>query len=1050
MARRQWFLGAAIAASMLVACGGDGGGETGGSTSTGSTTTTTTVTPPACGDGKVDDNETCDDGNKLDGDGCSAACAPEDGYTCTGAPSVCTTTCGDGVVAGGEACDDGGTVGGDGCSEICTVQDGFTCTGAPSACVTTCGDGIIAGAEVCDDSNTTDDDGCSAACAVESGFTCDMASPTICSSICGDGQIVGAETCDDNNAADGDGCSALCAPEAGYTCTGAPSACVTTCGDGIHAGVEGCDDSNALDGDGCSAVCGIETGWVCDGEPSICGTTCGDGIKAGPEVCDDGNTTSNDGCAAACDAVEPGWTCPGSPSACVTTCGDGVIAGVEVCDDGNTAANDGCSSICTAIEAGWTCTGAPSVCTTTCGDSVIAGAEKCDDGNTAGNDGCTATCQTQAGWVCSGTPSACVTVCGDGVTAGAEACDDFNTSGGDGCAASCGSIELGYTCNGPVCTTTCGDGIAAGLETCDDGNAVDGDGCSSACAAETGYTCSGAPSVCTPLCGDGVKITGEKCDDGNTVNGDCCSATCQIEPGCEVEANDTVATANDFAFLANGNKIKGIIAPSSDVDTFMVTVPAGFLGNIVMRTLEVSTPTCLSSQLDTTVTLLDSNGVSIGSDTDSGDGYCSVLTVLGLAPGNYYVQVKKGTYGAATFLYQLQVDISTSVCGNGTVELGEQCDDNNSVSGDGCTSLCKLEPVLETEPNNTCGVGTSNGPYALPPNLLVAGAVNTAGESDYYAITVSNYADLRLETFDSTGPGSCSSIDTKISFYNSSCTSLGTDDDGSLLPGNCSLLDPTVSTQSYMKHLSPGTYYVQVFPYSSSATFSYTMLATLTAICGNNIKEGSEQCDGTPGCGTDCLILPACGNGIVESGEACDDGDLDDGDGCSATCTVEPNYLCSGTNPSTCIMPCTAGQTLVRAVSTDVPKAILDATPAGAVSVINIAQTGTVQRVMLQLDITHGWLSDVDIFLISPNATTLDISTDNGSSSDNYTNTVFDDLCPPITGGTPPYTGCFSPEQPLATLNGQSATGTWTLNAIDDLGGIAGTLNSWSIALCVQ
>jgi cysteine-rich repeat protein len=43
----------------------------------------------------------------------------------------------------------------------------------------------------------------------------------------------------------------------------------------------------------------------------------------------------------------------------------------------------------------------------------------------------------------------------------------------------------------------CGDGIVTPEEGCDDANLVDGDGCSSGCAVESGYVCSGEPSVCT-------------------------------------------------------------------------------------------------------------------------------------------------------------------------------------------------------------------------------------------------------------------------------------------------------------------------------------------------------------------------------------------------------------------------------------------------------------------------------------------------------------------------------------------------------------------------
>jgi cysteine-rich repeat protein len=44
---------------------------------------------------------------------------------------------------------------------------------------------------------------------------------------------------------------------------------------------------------------------------------------------------------------------------------------------------------------------------------------------------------------------------------------------------------------------------------------------------------------------------------------------------------------------------------------------------------------------------------------------------------------------------------------------------------------------------------------------------------------------------------------------------------------------------------------------------------------------------------------PVCGNGLVETGEGCDDSNTASGDGCSATCTVENGYICSG-SPSVC------------------------------------------------------------------------------------------------------------------------------------------------------
>jgi cysteine-rich repeat protein len=42
-----------------------------------------------CGDGALAASEACDDGNSFDGDGCSAVCAVEPWYLCSGAPSSC-------------------------------------------------------------------------------------------------------------------------------------------------------------------------------------------------------------------------------------------------------------------------------------------------------------------------------------------------------------------------------------------------------------------------------------------------------------------------------------------------------------------------------------------------------------------------------------------------------------------------------------------------------------------------------------------------------------------------------------------------------------------------------------------------------------------------------------------------------------------------------------------------------------------------------------------------------------------------------------------------
>ncbi len=94
-----------------------------------------------CGNGILDPFEECDDGNTLDGDSCTGACAVKH--------------CGNGIVDPGENCDDGNTVSGDGCSETCIRER--------------CGDFVVQRTlnEECDDGNTVSGDGCSSACLIE-------------------------------------------------------------------------------------------------------------------------------------------------------------------------------------------------------------------------------------------------------------------------------------------------------------------------------------------------------------------------------------------------------------------------------------------------------------------------------------------------------------------------------------------------------------------------------------------------------------------------------------------------------------------------------------------------------------------------------------------------------------------------------------------------------------------------------------------------------------------------------------------------------------------
>lgn len=206
---------------------------------------------PFCGDGVMDRSEECDDGNGLDGDGCSARCAKED----RGEVSS-LARCGNGFVDEGEQCDAGANN-----------------ANVPDACrlncfKPTCGDNIKDSNEECDDGNMASGDGCNAACLRENKLTITLTQQ------CGDGVPDAGEECD-----------------AGLKNENIPDACrfdctFPRCGDGITDSGEQCDDGNNRNGDGCNDQCLSEF--------------CGDALILMGEQCDDGNLVSGDGCDAQC------------------------------------------------------------------------------------------------------------------------------------------------------------------------------------------------------------------------------------------------------------------------------------------------------------------------------------------------------------------------------------------------------------------------------------------------------------------------------------------------------------------------------------------------------------------------------------------------------------------------------------------------------------------------------------------------------------------------------------------------------------------------------
>lgn len=127
-----------------------------------------------------------------------------------------------------------------------------------------------------------------------------------------------------------------------------------------------------------------------------------------------------------------------------------------------------------------------------------------------------------------------------------------------------------------------------------------------------------------------------------------------------------------------------------------------------------------------------------------------------------------------------------------------------------------------------------------------------------------------------------------------------------------------------------------------------------------------------------------------------------------------------------------------------------------AESIISVPRFyGRLAKVAVACHISHLAVADLDLHLIAPNGTKVELSSDNGKGADYGTScevmgqTIFDDDAPrAITEGSSPFVGLFQPEYPLSVLQNINPMGPWTLVAEDDtVNEIGGTLKCWSLLL---
>ncbi len=105
----------------------------------------------------------------------------------------------------------------------------------------------------------------------------------------------------------------------------------------------------------------------------------------------------------------------------------------------------------------------------------------------------------------------------------------------------------------------------------------------------------------------------------------------------------------------------------------------------------------------------------------------------------------------------------------------------------------------------------------------------------------------------------------------------------------------------------------------------------------------------------------------------------------------------------------------------------------------------------ITIDILHPNVGDLVVQLESPTGTRVALLSRVGGSGDNFTGTQLNDQATlQITSGSAPFTGTFTPREPLGQLNNELVAGNWVLNVRDQETGNVGSLESWTLQIGAQ
>jgi cysteine-rich repeat protein len=589
---------------------------------------------------------------------------------------------------------------------------------------------------------------------------------------CGDGTADSPEQCDDGNTTDGDGCSSVCALESKVKADSCPAPIYSFSGTGTAPRK--------------ISIAGDTTGAINDVNTSIC-----TGASLGPDqiyqlVPDMTGSLSvelragylNSGvylrreCGNATDSkydVDCAVSKTLAPARFTAPVTKGVPVWLVV--DGSNATAYGPYTVDVTLSA------------PVCGNGILDGGEICDDGNTTNGDGCKSDCtlETTSGNKCADAEVLTPADKGDGTYAISRTgstvglTNDFTKIGCEWSGTN-GSPDAVYAVTAPIdglLSATLDPTFAAQLQVrtaCVDGTNGTSDSCKlttgtgpvtqtwPVVAGNTYYVIVDGPSNSLPTqgsfeldvsvkpgtCGNGVIEGAEQCDDGGTAAGDGCDASCKLEVTTDGSACLTpkvVTLADDGSGLYSGTLTYGTTAmkalksfsvacPSAGREAF-IKVTAPIDGNLVAKVSGAPFDVTIGARSSCTPDTGDTNRLACSASVK---GVGNEQFGFPVVAGKDYILVVDGATATDFGRFDLNVSVAAPRCGDLVAGSGEDCDDGNTTSGDGCSSTCKAEPITGVDtcpgaPLTLVGSGTAprTATVKMSTSILTADYASSCG-----------------------------------------------------------------------------------------------------------------------------------------------------------------------------------------------------------------------------------------------------------------------------------------------------------------------------------